>query len=40
MFSFLEGPYELTGFTFFRVYADVHQTVEVVMTSLKIRVCL
>lgn len=40
MFSFLEGPYELTGFMFSKVYADVHQTVGVVMTNLKIQVCL
>ena len=36
VFTFLEEPCLLTGFTFSKVCVDEHQTVEVVMTKLKV----
>lgn len=39
MFTFSEGPYELTGVTFSKVCADAHHTVEVVMTEIEVLVC-
>lgn len=39
VFTFSEGPYKLTGFTFSKVSADAHHTVEVVMTKTEVLVC-
>lgn len=39
MFTFSAGLYELAVFTFSKVYADAHHTVQVVMTKIEVLVC-